>query len=326
MKVPLSALLLLSVLVSCCHAACQQHGGEWFEYEGSCYRWFKREQNWFGAQMNCWGRNSNLVSIRNKYENQFLMNLTRCNASFWLALANIDPSKKSSVHGYAWQTEGDLHELNYFEPLNVTGHDHHDCVHFDSTGQWRNRPCQDSRPYICKAAAVQRDISQPTIRNPEKRPSIPGQNQTPGPLNEIGSLRHTCPPGWTQFNGSCYFTSSNRTNYFNAQLSCHEMGATVASVLTWEEHTQLIVSRGCHAPSWIGLEKAQPCYRNSGMDHCWVWMDDSPLHYTDWFLHNPLNKYDAECVILDGQWKAVNCFSEYTFICKKPAARIWKKR
>ncbi|PAA77680.1 hypothetical protein BOX15_Mlig009318g2 [Macrostomum lignano] len=126
-----------------------------------------------------------------------------------------------------------------------------------------------------------------------------------------------CPSGWQLLDNSCYYVTFNKTNYFNAQMSCQAMGATVTSILTPREHTLLTVAIGCNAPTWIGLEKARPCFWQPNRDHCWVWMDRSPAVHFDWASGQTVDRRDAECVILDGQWKVVNCYAQYGYICKR---------
>uniref|UniRef100_A0A1I8FY43 C-type lectin domain-containing protein n=1 Tax=Macrostomum lignano TaxID=282301 RepID=A0A1I8FY43_9PLAT len=133
----------------------------------------------------------------------------------------------------------------------------------------------------------------------------------------IASTSDRCPSGWQLLDNSCYYVMFNKTNYFNAQMSCQAMGATVTSILTPREHTLLTVAIGCNAPTWIGLEKARPCFRQPNRDHCWVWMDRSPTVHFDWASGQTVDRRDAECVILDGQWKVVNCYAEYGYICKR---------
>uniref|UniRef100_A0A1I8IJK5 C-type lectin domain-containing protein n=1 Tax=Macrostomum lignano TaxID=282301 RepID=A0A1I8IJK5_9PLAT len=126
---------------------------------------------------------------------------------------------------------------------------------------------------------------------------------------------------WIEYNGNCYYWSRTIVeNWFRAELTCQKSGGDGShrdEHPDAQEHTLLTVAIGCNAPTWIGLEKARPCFRQPNRDHCWVWMDRSPTVHFDWASGQTVDRRDAECVILDGQWKVVNCYAEYGYICKR---------
>lgn len=326
----LRAVIMLVIAVTSAHSACRG-GSDWIEYGGHCYFWYRSNLNWFYSELACKRMGGGLVSIHSQSESSFLLRLTQCSSAFWIGLVNIWPQARlDRNYGYAWW---DSDSFLRYNTLNLTGAPYTDCVFSDSKGQWFNTHCQNSINSVCKAPAVQAssgehqtelesaEVAEAALQNAtdEWVTSFTADGATPSPIPRATGSPSRCPEGWVQLDNNCYFHSRNRTNYFNAQMSCQAMAATVTSVLTRREHTLLTVAVGCDSQTWIGLEKARPCFRQPGRDHCWVWMDRSPVGYTDWAPGQQLDRRDAECVMLDGGWKVANCYSEYVYLCKRSA-------
>uniref|UniRef100_A0A1I8H510 C-type lectin domain-containing protein n=1 Tax=Macrostomum lignano TaxID=282301 RepID=A0A1I8H510_9PLAT len=133
----------------------------------------------------------------------------------------------------------------------------------------------------------------------------------------INAYYDCCPEGWLAIEGSCFYVSSKRTNYFNAQISCESMGATVASVSSRREQVLLTMALGCDSRIWIGLEKVKPCLSDSSKSYCYMWMDGSEIGYADWASGHPSSSNEIECTYTLGRWYTTNCYNEYNFVCKK---------
>ncbi|KAL9984804.1 hypothetical protein ACROYT_G007139 [Oculina patagonica] len=68
-----------------------------------------------------------------------------------------------------------------------------------------------------------------------------------------------CEPGWSFYNGSCYFTSETCETWSNASKICRSMGANLAAIESQEENVY-IQHRHNGDKAWIGLKLQQKDY------------------------------------------------------------------
>ena len=123
-----------------------------------------------------------------------------------------------------------------------------------------------------------------------------------------------CDPGWSYFNGYCYFTSETCTNWTNALQKCHGDNSVLIDVNTNEENVY-IQHRHNGDKSWLGLND-----RSTEGDFTWV--DHEHGNFTAWAKNQPNNFKEEDCVHALGvkynyEWNDVQCSDCHQFTCKK---------
>ena len=123
-----------------------------------------------------------------------------------------------------------------------------------------------------------------------------------------------CDPGWSYFNGYCYFTSETCTNWTNALQKCHGENSVLIDVNTNEENVY-IQHRHNGDNSWLGLND-----RSTEGDFTWV--DHGHGNFTAWAKNQPNNFKEEDCVHALGmkynyKWNDVQCSDCHQFTCKK---------
>ncbi|CAH3143439.1 unnamed protein product, partial [Pocillopora meandrina] len=123
-----------------------------------------------------------------------------------------------------------------------------------------------------------------------------------------------CDPGWSYFNGYCYFTSETCTNWTNALKKCHDKNSVLIDVNTNEENVY-IQHRHNGDNSWLGLND-----RSTEGDFTWVAHGHG--NFTAWAKNQPNNFKEEDCVHALGvkynyEWNDVQCSDCHQFTCKK---------
>ncbi|RXM32785.1 C-type lectin domain family 4 member E, partial [Acipenser ruthenus] len=83
-----------------------------------------------------------------------------------------------------------------------------------------------------------------------------------------------CPEKWLQFNGKCYYFSTDTMNWHSSRASCVSMGADL--VIIESEAEQRFLMNAAKAQTarnryWIGLTDAVT-------EGVWLWVDGTPLN------------------------------------------------
>ncbi|XP_065432166.1 C-type lectin domain family 10 member A-like isoform X4 [Chrysemys picta bellii] len=128
-------------------------------------------------------------------------------------------------------------------------------------------------------------------------------------LTEFTSIK--CPPGWQQFQKSCYFFSTSDKSWEDAKQFCTDHGSHLVIVNTEEEQTFLSNQSTNSHVYWLGL-------RDSMKKGAWRWVDGSLLSLSFWGPGEPNNAAE-ECGTLhsDGKWNDSTCSSTEHWICER---------
>ncbi|KAL9963147.1 hypothetical protein ACROYT_G032322 [Oculina patagonica] len=123
-----------------------------------------------------------------------------------------------------------------------------------------------------------------------------------------------CDPGWSYFDGFCFFTSETCTNWTKARSKCHEEKSVLADVNNNEENVYL-QHRHNGEKSWLGLND-----RSTEGD--FTWADVGRANYTAWARNQPNNFGEEDCVHALGvefsyEWNDVKCSDCHQYTCKK---------
>ncbi|XP_068746586.1 uncharacterized protein [Montipora capricornis] len=127
-------------------------------------------------------------------------------------------------------------------------------------------------------------------------------------------LPDSCEPGWSYYNGYCYFTSEKCTTWANASIVCRSQYANLAEVKTQEENVY-IQRRHNGAKAWIGLN-------DIATEGLFTWVDGTPSTFTFWAQNQPNDFNGEDCVHTLGvnsgyKWNDVDCSSCHQYTCKK---------
>uniref|UniRef100_A0A8D0GXC6 C-type lectin domain-containing protein n=1 Tax=Sphenodon punctatus TaxID=8508 RepID=A0A8D0GXC6_SPHPU len=157
-----------------------------------------------------------------------------------------------------------------------------------------------------------------------------GNNWTRSVLQELGAARHgqetigtdvkqllkemknitehfctSCPTGWKSFEKSCYFWSSERKSWMEAERACAKDEAYLAIINNVAEQKFLMSYVNEPNVYWIGLS-------DRGNEGTWVWVDGSLMVLSFWGEGEPNNVGDGEgedCASLrfNGKWNDALC-------------------
>ncbi|KAL9963155.1 hypothetical protein ACROYT_G032330 [Oculina patagonica] len=127
-------------------------------------------------------------------------------------------------------------------------------------------------------------------------------------------LTDICEPGWSYFNGFCYFTSETCTNWTNALSKCQQANSVLVDVNSNEENVY-IQHRHNGEKSWLGLND-----RSTEGD--FTWADVGRANFTAWAKNQPNNNREEDCVYalglkLNYKWNDVKCSDCHQYTCKK---------
>jgi len=123
-----------------------------------------------------------------------------------------------------------------------------------------------------------------------------------------------CDPGWSYFNGYCYFTSVTCTNWTTAVQKCRQEDSVLVDVSSDEENVYL-QHRHNGAKSWLGLN-------DRTIEGNFTWVDRGEGNFTAWAKNQPNNFRGEDCVQALGveygyEWNDVQCSDCHPYTCKK---------
>ena len=123
-----------------------------------------------------------------------------------------------------------------------------------------------------------------------------------------------CDPGWSYFNGYCYFTSETCTNWTTAMSKCRQENSVLVNINNNEENVY-IQHRDNGAKSWLGLN-------DISVEGNFTWVDKGDGNFTAWAKNQPNNYREEDCVHALGvkynyEWNDVQCSDCHQYTCKK---------
>ena len=128
------------------------------------------------------------------------------------------------------------------------------------------------------------------------------------------SLADICDPGWSYFDGFCYYTSETCTNWTRAVNKCHDEHSVLADVSNNEENVYL-QHRHNGEKSWLGLNDITA-------EGDFIWEGLGRANFTAWAQNQPNNFREEDCVHALGvdfkyEWNDVKCSDCHQYTCKK---------
>jgi len=127
-------------------------------------------------------------------------------------------------------------------------------------------------------------------------------------------LTDICDPGWSYFNGYCYYTSETCTNWTTALKTCRQENSVLVDVNSNEENVYL-QHRHSGEKSWLGLN-------DISTEGHFTWADRGVGNFTAWAKNQPNNFGEEDCVHALGvehncEWNDVKCSDCHQYTCKK---------
>ncbi|CAJ0959404.1 unnamed protein product, partial [Mesorhabditis belari] len=133
-----------------------------------------------------------------------------------------------------------------------------------------------------------------------------------------------CDQGWDQYDNRCFKFGLTKVSWTDAALTCHQQGASLASIFNQGDQDFLSYQAGSAIDYWIGLN-----YQNTSGSFVW----DTPFNtsltldstgFTNWATGQPVMDpgktcvYDSQSGMLGGKgWNAVGCTQKFAYICQK---------
>ncbi|XP_027624797.1 low affinity immunoglobulin epsilon Fc receptor isoform X4 [Tupaia chinensis] len=131
-----------------------------------------------------------------------------------------------------------------------------------------------------------------------------------------GSMCNLCPKDWVNFKHKCYYFGKGAKKWIQARYACEDLGGRLVSIHSREEQ-DFLTTRANKKGSWIGL-------RDVFVEGEFLWMDGSPVGYSNWYPGEPNNHDRGEdCVLMkeSGEWNDAFC-RDYldTWVCDRLAS------
>ncbi|XP_078377865.1 CD209 antigen-like protein A [Oculina patagonica] len=119
-----------------------------------------------------------------------------------------------------------------------------------------------------------------------------------------------CSNNWIYMEGSCYNFSSDALNWTAAKSACEALGSNLVVINSRDE--QQAIAAKVSQRTWIGL------YRNPKNTSRWLWVDGSPVNYTNWARGEPNSPNSEECgeMYPNGKWNDKECYAPRPFVCE----------
>ncbi|KAL4229236.1 hypothetical protein ACF0H5_012275 [Mactra antiquata] len=291
-------------------------GTNWLLYNNNCY-WFgptsgeNSSMTWYDANSYCQGMQSNLASIHNQSEHDFILGKISKNStwSYWIGLNLLDGDS------YKWTDQSAVDYVFWApnQPDNYFGSER--CVEFTKNyGLWNDDHCSNPKNYICKKPVNGKAVI---------------VTQSPYPSGG-------CRTGFTRVPGGrnkCFFiggvqNQNNRRNWTAAYQYCRSFGSgyDIAAIEDlYEQEFLLTMTSGMKQSIWIGLTD------NRGNNR-FIWQNNVPTQYTNWDVGEPTsgrqpNGQQAKaqnCVYMrlntnhEGRWADAYCSAKLGFVCQSP--------
>ncbi|XP_013385293.1 perlucin-like [Lingula anatina] len=139
-------------------------------------------------------------------------------------------------------------------------------------------------------------------------------------MEEILSVPKECPSGFVELGGSCYYISTAKKTWLQAQEYCQSLSANLATITSKAENEMIAANLPDSVPYWwIGANDRE----NEGR---WVWVaTNATLTFTNWFRPddepNNLNG-NEDCVVIyykeyNNKWNDASCITNTEFVCER---------
>ncbi|XP_013379720.1 perlucin [Lingula anatina] len=128
-----------------------------------------------------------------------------------------------------------------------------------------------------------------------------------------------CPLGFVELGGSCYYFSTAKKTWPQAQEHCQSLSANLATITTKAENEMIAANLSDSVPYWwIGANDRESEGR-------WVWVaTNATLTFTNWMKGEPNNAFEGteHCGMIywkkeKNQWNDIGCTRNFQFVCER---------
>ncbi|XP_056615804.1 ladderlectin-like [Triplophysa dalaica] len=139
-------LVLLFLVFSVENAAAEECSFGWTPFGVECFKFFPQTVNWVRAEKNCQSLDANLVSVRSKAQNEFLLSLVTVNTRVWIGGHDGEMEQQ-----WLWTDGSPFDYTNWCktEPNNEKGTEHCLDINWSDNHCWNDVPCTMPMGYIC---------------------------------------------------------------------------------------------------------------------------------------------------------------------------------
>ncbi|XP_017584697.1 PREDICTED: macrophage mannose receptor 1 isoform X1 [Corvus brachyrhynchos] len=266
----------------------------WWPYAGHCYSIHRDPKTWEDAMSSCKKQDGDLASVHNIAEYSFLVSQLdyKPTEELWLGLNDV------KAHFYFEWSDGTpvtFTKWHRRHPTYTNGLE--DCVAMKGQdGYWANDVCDKQLGYICKKKPSSQSTEKETIEDPG------------------------CQKGWKRYGFHCYLVGSALLTFSEANKTCEQSRAHLATVEGRNEQTFLISLTGLRSEKyfWIGLSDTE-------QQGSFRWTDGETPHFTHWNTAMPGR--EQGCVVMGtgiaaGLWDVVSCEKTSNYLCKQRAAGV----
>ncbi|NXO67800.1 MRC1 protein, partial [Phainopepla nitens] len=223
----------------------------WWPYADHCYSIHRDPKRWEDALSSCEKQDGDLASIHSIAEYSFLVSQLgyKPTEELWLGLNDLKThfyyewSDGTPVTFTKWQSRHPTYTNGLEDCVAMKGQD----------GYWATDVCNKQLGYICK-------------RKPSSQSSEKEAIEDPG-----------CQKGWKRYGFHCYLVGSALLTFSEANKTCGQSKAYLATVESRNEQTFLISLTGLRAEKyfWIGLSgtEEQGSFR---------WTNGETPYFTHW--------------------------------------------
>uniref|UniRef100_A0A669R027 C-type lectin domain-containing protein n=1 Tax=Phasianus colchicus TaxID=9054 RepID=A0A669R027_PHACC len=265
----------------------------WWPYAGHCYSIQRESKAWKDALTSCKRQNGDLASVHTIAEYGFLVSQLgyKPTEELWLGLNDLKAhfyfewSDGTPVMFTTWQRRHPTYRNGLEDCVVMKGQD----------GYWATDVCDRQLGYICK--------KKPSSQSPEEKIKDPG-----------------CQEGWKRFSFYCYLVGSALATFSDANKTCEQSKAYLATVETRNEQAFLISLIGLRSEKyfWLGLSDTE----EQGM---FRWTSGETPTFTHW--NSAMPGKEQGCVAMGtgasaGLWDVISCQETANFLCKQRAMDV----
>ncbi|XP_064634578.1 C-type mannose receptor 2-like [Lineus longissimus] len=321
--------------------ACRQ---KWKQFNGYCYKFFKRQLKFWAAEKDCIRKKSHLTSIHSNEEFEFLVRLfTRVQGGLkrvgnWLH-KGFTPTgpwvgiliKNGTTGNTAQFTWTDGSDTKYRPPMSMDniprGSRVARLVDVLLVYKVRDHSENTEFPYICKyklASSLKNTTKKLKSKQTKSKQKKKQSRSTPTTTTVTPTTRQLkvqCATKWFRYDNRCHRYFSSKLSFFKAEDFCKKQGGHLSSIHSREEYKLLMTQmpKGNHPieNAWVGMKV--PKDQTAG-DFMWTdgsWNDYAPPAKFD---GKPAGANAARLIIYRG--KRMGLYdtlgaTPYPFICQR---------
>ncbi|XP_071952091.1 FRAS1-related extracellular matrix protein 1-like [Antedon mediterranea] len=131
--------------------------------------------------------------------------------------------------------------------------------------------------------------------------------------DDDGTDNSPCEQGWSNYNGKCYYLSSDLKTWNDAQRTCREQYGGNLVTITSKYHQKWVQNFIGGQEIWIGIN-------DKFVEDDWEWVSQEPKMFTRWKNNEPQSTQKKNCASLSTRmrWVTRSCSKlKSQFVCEK---------